>query len=92
MERWGDGERGRWRDGEMGREGDGERGRWEEREMGREGDRLAPISSWRRFAIGARDAESDGLEEWHGLQIRSSYISDAGADLQSGPGMPKMMV
>ena len=46
----------------MGREGDGKRGRWEERETG-----------WRRFAIGARDAENDGLEDGHGLQIRASW-------------------
>ena len=60
MGREGEGEMGRRGDGEMGREGDGERGRWEERETG-----------WRRFAIGARDAESDGLEDGHGLQIRA---------------------
>jgi hypothetical protein len=38
MERWRDGEKGRWREGEMERRGDGEKGRWREGEMERRGD------------------------------------------------------
>jgi hypothetical protein len=54
MERGGDGERGRWRDGEMERGGDGERGRWREGEMerGREGKSVVLlILVVRRFAL-----------------------------------------
>jgi hypothetical protein len=55
---------------------DGERGRWEEREMGREGD-----GEMGRRGDGEMGREGDGKRG-----------RPAGADLQSGPGMPKVRV
>ncbi len=43
MGREGDGERGRWGEGEMGRGGDGERGRWGDGEMGRGGRKFLTL-------------------------------------------------